>query len=66
MAGWIPVRKILRAAFGPGGYQILRTGEIRVLRAGVWEHFGSLLSDATLQALRGYAATRERLGAAER
>lgn len=51
-SGWLPVRKILRAAFGPDGYQILRTGEIRVRRGDDWERLGSLTDPDMLQALR--------------
>ncbi len=56
MSAWLPVRRILRQAFGPGGYQILRTGEIRVRRGDSWERFGSLLEAATLDALRALQA----------
>lgn len=52
MSGWLPVRRILRERFGPGGYQILRTGEIRVRRGDSWDRFGSLLEASTLDALR--------------
>ncbi len=51
-AAWLPVRRILRAVFGPDGYQILRTGEIRVRRGDGWERVGSLTDPSTLDALR--------------
>ncbi len=55
MSGWLPVRRILRERFGAGGYQILRTGEIRVRRGDSWERFGSLLDPEFLRFIAGHA-----------
>ena len=59
MSAWLPVRRILRAVFGPGGYQILRTGEIRVRRGEAWERFGNLVEARTLATLRGLKGITE-------
>jgi hypothetical protein len=52
---WIPVRRILRQAFGAGNFRILRSGTIEIRRAGAWSTWGSLLEQATLQRIEEMA-----------